>query len=64
MNIALPCLEEKGPIPYSVEISLEFQMPLFKSRVVLREPTFHKVPRQNKYLICLVLFFIVDGDQN
>lgn len=45
MNIELPWLEEKGPVPYSAEISLEFQMPVFKSRVVLREPTFYKAPR-------------------
>lgn len=45
MNIELLCLEKRGPVPYSAEISLEFQMPIFKRKVVLRGPRFHEVPR-------------------
>lgn len=45
MNVELLCLEERGPVPYSAEISLEFQMPVFKRRVVLMGPAFSKVLR-------------------
>lgn len=45
MNTELLCLEERGLVPYSAEISLEIQMPVFKRRVVLGGPPFHKVPR-------------------
>ena len=44
-NIELLCLEERGPVPYSAESSLEFQMPFFKRRVVLKGVAFYKVPR-------------------